>query len=332
VVSGSGTRVLHNTLISGNFSGVTGTTRDDVSGRLDADSDYNLIGDGTGMTGLSDGVNGNLVGSASDPIDPLLGPLHYNGGPTQTMALLPGSPALNAGDPGQLGVPDQRGVVRTGGVNIGAYQASATALVVDAPAAVTAGVPFDVTVTAVDPFSQVAVGYTGTVTFSTTDPDPDVVLAADYTFTLEDGGRHTFSDNGLGETTLLTAGDQLLTVTDTADSTITGGAIVTVDPAGAERAPIRAARVSGLPFPSAYLALWSSATVPGPAAASSPTPDLVTIAQGPSNPKTVTVDLVWASEDAGVQNRSPVRWPELEAGSAIVLNPDLVPHMAEFAT
>jgi hypothetical protein len=129
-------------------------------------------------------------------------------------------------------MPDQRGVVRSGGVNIGAYQASATAFLLEAPAAVTAGVPFDVTVTAVDPFGKVAVGYSGTVTFSTTDPDPAVVLPADYTFTLDDGGMHTFTDTGLGEITLVTPGDQVLTVTDTADDTITGSATVTVEPGG----------------------------------------------------------------------------------------------------
>jgi hypothetical protein len=55
--------VLHNTLIAGNFN--NGTSRDDVYGVLSPSGDYKLIGDGTGMTGLSDGVNGNLVGSAA---------------------------------------------------------------------------------------------------------------------------------------------------------------------------------------------------------------------------------------------------------------------------
>jgi predicted outer membrane repeat protein len=198
--------VLHNTLIAGNFRGGTGTTPDDVYGNLDPGGSYNLIGDGSGMTGLQNGVNGNLVGSASMPIDPLLGLLLDNGGPTQTMALEAGSPALNAGDPGQLGVPDQRGVIRAGGVNIGAYQASASALVLSAPDTVQAGVPFDMTVVVVDPFGQPAVGYMGTVTFNTTDPDPGVVLPADYTFTLDDGGTHLFTDTGRGETTLITPG------------------------------------------------------------------------------------------------------------------------------
>src|SRR5262249_23705086 len=103
------------------------------------------------------------------------------GDPTQTMALLPGSPALNAGDPDQLGLADQRGVVRSGGVNIGAYQASASAFMLSAPETVTAGVPFDVSVTAVDPFGPPAYGYTGTVTFRTSDLDPGVVLPDAYT-------------------------------------------------------------------------------------------------------------------------------------------------------
>jgi hypothetical protein len=214
--------VLHNTLIAGNFHGIT---RDDVFGRLDPGSDYNLIGDGTGMTGLQNGVNGNQVGSASAPIDPLLGPLDYYGGSTETMALLPGSPALNAGDPGQLGTADQRGVIRMGGVNIGAYQASASAFALTAPDSVQSGVPFDVSVTAVDPFGQVAVGYLGTITFSTSDRDPGVVLPADYSFQPSDAGQVTFP----GGVTLITPGDQTLSVMDTADHTITGSALITVD-------------------------------------------------------------------------------------------------------
>jgi hypothetical protein len=204
----------------------------DITGNVNASSSYNLIGPG-GSGGLIGGVNHNQVGVAN----PGLGTLGDHGGPTQTIDLLGGSPALNAGDPAQIGVPDQRGVVRSGGVNIGAYQASASAFVVSAPATVQSGVSFDVTVTAVDPYNQLAVGYTGTVTFSTTDSDPGVVLPADYSFTPDDGGMHLFTDTGLGETTLLTAGDQMLTVTDTADDTITGNAIITVNSPGPEPGP-----------------------------------------------------------------------------------------------
>jgi hypothetical protein len=53
------------------------------------------------------------VGSFSKPLDPLLGPLRDNGGPTPTRALLGGSPAVDAGDPGACPATDQRGILRT---------------------------------------------------------------------------------------------------------------------------------------------------------------------------------------------------------------------------
>src|SRR5207249_7364866 len=131
-----------------------------------------LIGDGSGASGLSDGTNGNQVGSASSPIDPLLGPLQNNGGPTQTMALLPGSPALDAGDNTAAPPFDQRGLSRVvaGRIDIGAFEVQigvVTRLVLSAPAAVTAGASFAVTVTALDAYGHVATGYLGTGAFTT---------------------------------------------------------------------------------------------------------------------------------------------------------------------
>jgi Divergent InlB B-repeat domain/Immunoglobulin I-set domain len=67
------------------------------------------------------------VGSLNNA-DPLLGPLADNGGPTQTMALLPGSPAIDAAVP-QPGLnTDQRGVARPFGSapDIGAYEWNGT--------------------------------------------------------------------------------------------------------------------------------------------------------------------------------------------------------------
>ncbi len=178
---------------------------------------YNLSSDDGGgyLTGPGDLTN----------TDPLLGPLQDNGGPTETMALLAGSPALNAGDPAQLGVADQRGVVRSGGVNIGAYQASASAFVLTAPAQVTAGAPFNLVVTAVDVFGQTAVGYRGTVTFSSSDKHAN--LPADYTFTAADGGTHTFSGVSFSFYKL-GHGQQSITVTDTAVASIFGSIDVAV--------------------------------------------------------------------------------------------------------
>jgi hypothetical protein len=213
---------LHNTLVAGNFNGATGLSRDDVAGQVGAGSDYNLVGDGNGLSGLTDGVNGNQVGTHANPINPLLGTLGNYGGPTHTVPLLAASPALNAGDPAQLGTADQRGLVRSGGVNIGAFQASAAALLIGAPNGVVAGAPFGVTVTAVDALGQTAVGYTGTVHFSSADPY-GAGLPADYPFQPGVAGQAAFPAGA----TLYTAGTWDVTATD-AGSGITGSANVTV--------------------------------------------------------------------------------------------------------
>ena len=63
------------------------------------------------------------VGSMNNT-DPKLGPLADNGGPTFTMALLPGSPAIDAGDTAAAPPTDQRGFARPSGpaADIGAYE------------------------------------------------------------------------------------------------------------------------------------------------------------------------------------------------------------------
>src|SRR5438045_8503037 len=63
--------------------------------------------------------------------DPLLGPLADNGGPTRTHALLPGSPAINAGNSSGAPATDQRGAGRVGPVDIGAYEFVPTNRLVD---------------------------------------------------------------------------------------------------------------------------------------------------------------------------------------------------------
>jgi CSLREA domain-containing protein len=86
---------------------------------------FNLVGDGTG----SDLTNteGNQVGKVSPnttPIDPKLGPLALNGGPTRTFALLAGSPAIDAASTPDCPETDQRGVPRPQGpaCDIGSYE------------------------------------------------------------------------------------------------------------------------------------------------------------------------------------------------------------------
>jgi hypothetical protein len=100
----------------------------------------------------------NLIGGNA-----LLSPLEDYGGPTPTMALLPGSPAIGKGASG-AGVPitDQRDVTRFGRVDIGAFQSqgfSLVPLVTSTPQSTVAGTqfanPLVVTVRANDPHEPV---------------------------------------------------------------------------------------------------------------------------------------------------------------------------------
>jgi hypothetical protein len=94
---------------------------------------------------------------------------------------------------------------------------------VSAPASVSSGAPFDVTITALDLYGNTAVN---TLTFSTSDTDPGIVLPADYTFTAADAGVHTFT----GGVNLITPGAQTITATDTASGIARTGTVTVVAP------------------------------------------------------------------------------------------------------
>jgi hypothetical protein len=102
----------------------------------------------------------------------------------------------------------------TGTATVSVQAAAATHYSVTGPSSAKIGVPFNITVTALDRFGNVATGYRGTVHFTST--DPAAVLPSDYTYTATDKGKHTFS------VTLNTAGTQTITATDTVTSSITG--------------------------------------------------------------------------------------------------------------
>jgi len=110
---------VRNTIIARNVSNVGGP---DVTGDFDSGG-HNLIGvltaDASGFAAS------DLRGTADAPLDPRLGPLRRNGGPTETHALAPDSPALNTGDNAGAPATDQRGRPRISGgvIDIGAYEA-----------------------------------------------------------------------------------------------------------------------------------------------------------------------------------------------------------------
>ena len=123
IYSSSSTVTLNNTIVAGNTN-LSGGVPNDIDGTISTNSAYNLIGDGAAMSGISNGnAFHNQVGTDSNPINPLLGPLQNNGGPTKTMALLPGSPAIGTGEIVDGITTDQRGYPRpASNPDIGACQ------------------------------------------------------------------------------------------------------------------------------------------------------------------------------------------------------------------
>jgi uncharacterized repeat protein (TIGR03803 family) len=94
------------------------------------------------------------------------------------------------------------------------------------PSSISAGTAGTFTVTALNANGTVNTNYTGTVHF--TSSDPQAVLPANYTFTAADQGVHTFT------ATLKTAGSQSITATDTSNGSIIGSEpSITVNPAAA---------------------------------------------------------------------------------------------------
>ena len=67
---------------------------------------YNLV-EQTNSTTINGVTTGNITG-----LDPQIGPLSLNGGPTTTHALSQSSPAIDAADPNNIQPKDQRGVIR----------------------------------------------------------------------------------------------------------------------------------------------------------------------------------------------------------------------------
>jgi parallel beta-helix repeat protein/predicted outer membrane repeat protein len=98
------TFTLKNSLVAQNLTAFGGGP--DVLGTFVSDG-HNLIG--IGNASFTNGVDGDIVGTSSDPIDPKLGPLANNGGRTRTHALRAGSPAIDKGDNAGLPPTDQRG-------------------------------------------------------------------------------------------------------------------------------------------------------------------------------------------------------------------------------
>lgn len=122
-ISNSGTLTIRSSTISNNSSGISGGIANYFNGSVDLKNTiiaHNSPNDCSGTVPVTtSGYNLDSDGTCSlngpgdlSAVDPLLGPLASNGGPTMTRALMSGSPAIDAGS--EKGFPpfDQRGVRR----------------------------------------------------------------------------------------------------------------------------------------------------------------------------------------------------------------------------
>jgi CSLREA domain-containing protein len=121
-VGGGDLLTISNSIVAGNHDP---TSDPDCSGTLTS-AGFNLIGQVTAGCTFTP-TTGDKTGTSGAPLDPVLGALGDNGGPTQTHALLTGSPAIDAGNPAPPGsggsacaATDQRGLPRN--CDIGAYE------------------------------------------------------------------------------------------------------------------------------------------------------------------------------------------------------------------
>lgn len=115
VFAEAGTINIKNTIIADNFIDTGTASSSDVSGAFSSQGN-NLIGNTTGGSGF--------IASDLQDVNPLLGVVANGGGTTYTVALLSGSPAINAGNDTGAPATDQRGVARPQGTatDIGAYE------------------------------------------------------------------------------------------------------------------------------------------------------------------------------------------------------------------
>ncbi|HZR29071.1 MAG TPA: hypothetical protein VFA71_09835, partial [Terriglobales bacterium] len=155
--------------------------------------------------------------SSSDPIATLPGSYTFNPGVDHGAHNF--SATLSRA--GQQSITVSDGSLQSS-INVNVTPAAANHLLASAPANVTRTKAFTVTVTAFDPFNNIATGYAGTIHFTTSDASH--TLPGDYAFTAGDRGSHYFI-NGV---TLNTFGSQNVTVTDTVMSSLTSTTPVNV--------------------------------------------------------------------------------------------------------
>jgi hypothetical protein len=210
--------VLENTILAGNTSGIGAGHDAFTDGASFITGSHNIIGIIDGLaTDIVDGLDGNIAGTEGMPINPMLASLADNGGWVQTMRPLPGSPALDAGNPDLLLNPDTdaRRVPRGLGdlddiPDIGAFEANKfpTAPIVDVHPAVERQKEY---------WLQAAIFDSNNYDLAADTPDPanepdTIVLDAEETYTFDLRPRGYAADPSLGVAVLPVVQDNRLTI------------------------------------------------------------------------------------------------------------------------
>ena len=205
-------------------------TGPDLGGGFHLSGSHNFIGVIDGISGLDDDTY-TQYGTAKAPLDPMLGPLDYYGGPTPAHLPLPGSPLLDAGDntvavdyEGNPLTTDQRGDgfprIAGGVVDLGALEASSHYLyIVNSPGDTIAE---DGLLTLREAIEAIS---TGT---QVGDAPAPIQLSGDYPLFIR------FDDAILGQTITLAQGD--LDITESVWIQGPGAELLTIDAGGEDRA------------------------------------------------------------------------------------------------
>ena len=110
-VSYAGVLIVHNSILAGNAE-TTAMLADDMAAFLLPESSHNFIGAGDSVFAITDGVDGNQIGTRDAPIDAQLQALADNGGTTLTQLPNSDSSVVDAGNNAVCEVIDQRGRIR----------------------------------------------------------------------------------------------------------------------------------------------------------------------------------------------------------------------------
>ncbi len=212
---------------------ITGTTSA-ITVTPAAASRFSVSSPGIATAGVSFSVSVTALDAFNNTATTYAGTVHFTS--SDGTAVLPANSTLTSGT-GSFAVTlktagsqtitatDTVTPAITGFATVTVSAAAATHYTVSAPGTATAGTAISISVTAFDPFNNIATGYRGIAHFTST--DAVATLPADYTFLAADNGVHVFS------ATLKTAGSKTITATDTVTGSITGVTAAIIVSAGA---------------------------------------------------------------------------------------------------